>query len=79
VEFGWQITASDGPLDRTAGFVSRDIAPEVSASHPELIEARNALRLRLRLRLDSDAIVHSSPQTLFAAEVALSGLHTDMP
>ena len=35
MEFGWQITASDGPLDRTAGFVSRDIAPEVSASRHE--------------------------------------------
>jgi hypothetical protein len=32
----------------------------------------------LHLRLDSDAIVHSSPQTLFAAKVTLSGLHTHM-
>jgi hypothetical protein len=32
----------------------------------------------LRLRLDSDAIVHSSTQTLFAAEVTLGSLDTDM-
>jgi len=33
----------------------------------------------LRLRLDSDAIVDSFPQTLIAAEVTLSGLHADVP
>jgi hypothetical protein len=54
------------------------IPPEESASHPELIEVPSALRLRLRLGLDSDAIVHSSTQTLFAAKVTLSGLYADM-
>jgi hypothetical protein len=32
-----------------------------------------------KLRLDSDAVVHGSPQTLFAAKVTLSGLYADMP
>jgi hypothetical protein len=55
------------------------IGPEESASHPERRAVPIASRLRLRFRLDSDAIVHSSPQTLFTSKVTLSGLHADMP
>ncbi len=40
MEFGWQIAASDWPLDRTAGFVSRDIAPEVPASRHSDVRAQ---------------------------------------